>query len=299
MPYTLEHKKGKGYKIHLKDEPQRVFSKKYQSKAKAIAQMQAIEISKRKRRARHDSDSGSDSGSDDESISGGGIGDILKKIKNTVNSIISVPTTAANKLMPEKLKYTNAAESMLQKYGNFQILEISIEKEPVNSKVMYLANTLSAFELQAIMQKAGIDKFYHLSMVATILTGTNHHIKLRIEKNENITIEPYKKRPDTQSINIDLRGKKITIRDLLEKTRLAIGNDHFFKYRWDSWNCADFIIQILDANGLLVPADRNFIWQNADIIKKNMSSGSANRMHLLTKLGSYISHLRGGAINFI
>lgn len=286
MPYTLEHKKGKGYKIHLKDDPQHVFSKKYQPKSRAIAQMQAIEISKRRRRISN-------------SVSGGGIGDIFRKVKNTVNSIISVPTTLANKLMPEKTQYTNATEGMLRNYGNFEIISLTVEKEPVDSKVMYLANTLSAFELQAIMQKAGIDKFYHLSMVAEILTSTNQTIKLRIEKNENITIDFYKKRPNTQSINIDLKQKKITIRDLLEKTRITIGNDHYFKYRWDSWNCADFILQVLQANGLLVPADRDFIWQNADIIKKNMSSASANRMHLLTKLGSYVSHLKGGEIKFI
>lgn len=286
MPYTLEHKKGKGYKIHLKDNPQRVFSKKYQPKARAIAQMQAIEISKAKRAA-------------GGNVSGGGIGDILRKVRNTVNSVISVPTTLANKLMPEKTQYTRAADEMLKKYGNFEILSLTVEKEPVNDKVMWLANTLSSFELQAIMQKAGIDKFYHLSMVAEILTATNQHIKLRIEKNENITIEPYKKRPNTQSINIDLRRQKLTIRDMLNKTRLAIGNDHFYKYRWDSWNCADFILQVLQANGILVPADRDFIWQNSDIIKKNMSSGSANRMHLLTKLGSYISHLKGGEIKFL
>jgi hypothetical protein len=282
MPYTLEHKKGKGYKIHLQDDPQHVFSKKYQSKKRAIAQMQAIEISKRKR-----------------AVSGGGIDDILRKVKNTVNSIISIPTTTANKLIPEKTQYTRQAELMLQRYGNFQIENMTIEKEPVNNKVMMLADSLSAFELKAIMQKAGIDKFYHISMVVQILTAKGINIKLRIEKNENITIEPYTKRPNTQSIPIDLKEQKITIRDLLEKTRIAIGNDHFFKYRWDSWNCADFIIQLLQANGLLVPADYNFIWQNSDIIKKNMTSSSSNRLHLLTKLGSYISHLKGGEIRFI
>lgn len=285
MPYRLEHKKGKGYKIHLLSDPERVFSKKYQSKAKAKAQMQAIEISKRKRKY--------------DNIAGGGIGDILRKVKNTVNSIVGMPTTLANKLMPEKLQYTRDAELMLKRYGNFEILELKVEKEPVNSKVMYLANTLSAFELQAIMQKEGIDRFYHLSMVATILTATGQNMQLRIEKNENITIENYKKRPNTQSINIDLKEQKMTIRDMLEKTRITIGNDHYFKYRWDSWNCADFILQVLKSNNILVPAYRDFIWQNADAIKRNMSAASSSRMHLLTKLSSYISQLKGGEIRFI
>ena len=284
MPYKIEHKKGKGYKIHLQDDPEKIFSKKYQTKKKAIAQMQAIEISKRKR---------------NKPVKGGGIGDVFRKIKNTVNKIVSVPTNIASRLLPEKTQFTDAARGMIQKYGDFQIEKLTVEKEPVNKYVMTLANSLSGFELQAIMQKAGIDRFYHLSMVAEVLTDLGEKIKIRIEKNENITLEIYKNRANTQSINIDMKGQKITIKELLEKTRLAIGNDHFFKYRFDSWNCADFILQILQANNILVPDDRDFIWQNADIIKRNMSQGGQNRMHLITKLGSFVGHLKGGAIRFI
>lgn len=282
MPYLLEHKKGKGYKLHLKDDLEHVFSKKYQSKKKAQQQMQAIEISKKKRLA--------------SKIEGGGI---LDKIKRTVNSIIGIPTTIASKLIPETTRYTNKTEENLNRYGNFQILNLTIEKQPVEKEVMYLANTLSALELQGIMQKAGIDKFYHLSLKADVLTATDTNISLVIEKNENIVVDIYKPRPNTQSLKVDLGDKKITIRDLLEKTRIDIGNDHFFLYRWDSWNCADFILEILKANDLYKPEYRDFIWQNADIIKRNMSSASRNRMHLITKLGSFIKRLKGGSVNFI
>lgn len=290
MPYDLEYKPHKGYKLHLKDDPEHVFSKKYQSKKKAMAQMKAIEISKRKRKQ--------------PNISGGGVADVFAKIKNTVNKIINVPKTVASnvasKLLPvEKTQYTDKTRGMIEKYGGYFIESLSVEKEPVNANVMRLAGMLTGFELQAIMQKAGIDKFYHISMVIQVLTELNERIKLRIEKNENITIEIYKKRPNTQSINVDLKGQKLTMKEILEKTRLAIGNDHYFLYRFHSWNCADFILQILQANGILTQADRDFIWQNADVIRRNMSQSSQNRMLLITKLGSYVSHLKGGAIRFI
>ena len=97
-----------------------------------------------------------------------------------------------------------------------------------------------------------------------------------------------------------MRGQRLTIRAMLEKTRLAIGDDHYFKYRFESWNCQDFIISILTANNMLTEADRNFIYQNTDLIKQNMSDGSRNRMQLITKLGSLVSHVKGGnLIRFI
>ena len=151
MPYYYE-RRGSKYKVRLKDNPTHEFSKKYLTKAQALKQIQAIEINKRKR-------------SKGGELQGGGIGDIFNKIKNTLVNLVnrsSAPTISKN--LPSLYKYTSKAREMISKYGGLKVIELSVEKEPVNSKVMMLANALSGFELNSIMRKNGIDKFFHISL---------------------------------------------------------------------------------------------------------------------------------------
>jgi hypothetical protein len=289
MPYTLE-KKGKGYKLHLNDDPTRVFSKKYQTKQKAIKQMQAIEISKAKRK-----------------LSGGGIWDKIKRgaksiLKTGVDYVTKAPVAALHKLIPEPLRYTPTAQGMINKYGKFEILDLSVEKRPVGEGVRKISNALSVGELDDAMQKHNIDKLYHLKLKVEILTGTGQNLALTIEKNATIDISVWKNESDLQTLAIDLMNKKITINELLTKTRLAIGDDKFFLYRGlEGQNCGDFCVEVLKANGLMQEYYKKFMYQ--EVIKKaGISQGAKDRMNLMTKLAGVASHLgisglAGGKLN--
>lgn len=287
MPYYLEEKNNK-YKLHLKDDPTHIFSKKYKSKKDVIKQMQAIEISKKQRNK--------------NKLVSGGIFNLIGKVKNSVQKIIktvkSVPTNIISSILPGVEKYTRKAKSMLERYGKMQIMNMTLRREPVDKKVMLLAGVMSDFEIQKLMNKEGIDKLYHLSMVCEVIDYNGNSVLIVIEKNDVINIDivsKLKTSNEMQLLNVDLEGKKINIYNLLEKTRLAIGNNKYFVYDSITANCGIFIIDILKSNGLYNELYHNFLYQ-VPYNNKDISDSSRRKMSILTKLGSYWSHLKGGSL---
>ena len=283
MPYYLEQR-GNRFKLRLKDDPQHEFSSKYMTKKKAIAQMQAIEISKRQR----------------AQVGGNFLSGMFGKIKRGFNSIINTlgapAQTIVSNTLDEKTQYTDSVKDILSKYGNFGITSMTIEKQPVDGKIMFLVNKITNDLMRELMIKHNIDAYYHISLRIDVIDDTGNIIPFRIEKNENISITPYKPLPNSQYLQVPLDAVPRTMNSILTKTRLDIGEDHFYLYRFDSWNCADFIMEILRSNGLLTQQNEGFIYQNTDIIKKQIPQSTRSRVHLITKFASRIGHLRGRGI---
>jgi len=284
MPYYLE-RRGSRYKLRLKDDPQHEFSSKYMTKKQAIAQMQAIEISKRRRNMERGG----------KLFSG-----MLGKIKRGFNSVISTlgapAQTIVSNVLGEKTQYTDSVKDVLSKYGNFGITSMILEKQPVDGKIMFLVNKITNDLMRELMIKHNIDAYYHISLRVDVIDDNGNIIPFRIEKNENISITPYKPLPNSQYLQVPLDTVPRTMNSILTKTRLDIGEDHFYLYRFDSWNCADFIMEILRSNGLLTQQNEDFIYQNTDIIKKQIPQSTRSRVHLITKFASRIGHLRGRGI---
>lgn len=287
MPYYLE-RRGSRYKLRLKDDPQHEFSSKYMTKKQAIAQMQAIEISKRRRNMER---------------GGNFLSGMLGKIKRGFNSVISTLgapaqtiVSNASSVLGEKTQYTDSVKDVLSKYGNFGITSMILEKQPVDDKIMFLVNKITNDLMRELMIKHNIDAYYHISLRIDVIDDTGNIIPFRIEKNENISITPYKPLPNSQYLQVPLDAVPRTMNSILTKTRLDIGEDHFYLYRFDSWNCADFIMEILRSNGLLTQQNEGFIYQNTDIIKKQIPQSTRSRVHLITKFASRIGHLRGRGI---
>jgi hypothetical protein len=284
MPYYLE-RRGSRYKLRLKDDPQHEFSSKYMTKKQAIAQMQAIEISKRRRNMER---------------GGNFLSGMFGKIKRGFNSVISTlgapAQTIVSNVLGEKTQYTDSVKDVLSKYGNFGITSMILEKQPVDGKIMFLVNKITNDLMRELMIKHNIDAYYHISLRVDVIDDTGNIIPFRIEKNENISITPYKPLPNSQYLNVPLDAVPRTMNSILTKTRLDIGEDHFYLYRFDSWNCADFIMEILRSNGLLTQQNEDFIYQNTDIIKKQIPQSTRSRVHLITKFASRIGHLRGRGI---
>lgn len=287
MPYYLE-RRGSRYKLRLKDDPQHEFSSKYMTKKQAVAQMQAIEISKRRRNMER---------------GGNFLSGMLGKIKRGFNSVISTLgapaqtiVSNASSVLGEKTQYTDSVKDVLSKYGNFGITSMILEKQPVDDKIMFLVNKITNDLMRELMIKHNIDAYYHISLRIDVIDDTGNIIPFRIEKNENISITPYKPLPNSQYLQVPLDAVPRTMNSILTKTRLDIGEDHFYLYRFDSWNCADFIMEILRSNGLLTQQNEGFIYQNTDIIKKQIPQSTRSRVHLITKFASRIGHLRGRGI---
>ena len=234
---------------------------------------------------------------DDEK--GAGFRDFFNKIKNTLSGVVdkvaSIPTNIINKALPEKQQYTRKADTMLARYGHFKIIQLFVERQQVNNAVMKLSNVLTVGEMNDSMKKNGIEKYFHLNLKAIILSATGQNITMLIEKNDTINIDIWKQKPDIETIEIDLQGQRITITELLTRTRIAIGNQAFFLYRaLDGQNCGDFCIAVLKANNIWKQDYYPFMFQDTELLKKHISKNSQNRLNMITKLGSLFTHMKGG-----
>ena len=184
MPYYLE-RRGSRYKLRLRDDPQHEFSKKWLTKKEAIAQMQAIEIGKRSRR-------------NATSIEGGNfLKNIFGKVKKGVSSVLdmfSAPAQTIVNTVDEKTQYIDSVKDILRNYGNFGIVSMTVERQPVESKIMFVANKITNGALRDLMIKHNIDAYYHLALRVDIVDADGRLIPFRIEKNENISITPYSRK---------------------------------------------------------------------------------------------------------
>lgn len=293
MPYYFEKKNNK-FKLHLLDNPEHNFSNKYMSKTKAIKQMKAIQISKHKKKIKN--------------VSGGGVisnilGKIRNSIKNITNKIQEVPTSIISNILPTNQRYTQKAETNLKRYGMYGIKSITLRREPVDSRVLTAAHILTQNEIKDLMKKNNVSTLYHLSMVCEIIDNSGNSIFILIEKNDVINVEKIDKiqgGPNMEYMPVDITDEmKLNIGVLLDRTRLAIGNFKFFVYDAINANCGIFLIDILQANNIYNEKYKNFLYQIPYYNNTQISKNSRNKMNILTRLGSFFSHLKGGDIKFI
>jgi hypothetical protein len=76
----------------------------------------------------------------------------------------------------------------------------------------------------------------------------------------------------TNTLDVQLGTKSITINDLLENTRKRMGDQRFSEYRALSWNCQDYLQNMLEANGLSTAETTKFIKQDLEQVVKNLPS---------------------------
>lgn len=145
----------------------------------------------------------------------------------------------------------------LNKHGNEIIISARIERNPIMAVIQKSLELISR-------KNIAYDKLFHLKLVVT----TNKGNKIIIEKNENINVSNYVKTKDAESMPIN-EQLNISINELLENTKNAMGLSKFIKYSASSNNCQVFILNVLHANGIINPSYDTFIKQDTEYIFKN------------------------------
>ena len=153
-------------------------------------------------------------------------------------------------LSPKVLKH-------LSKYGNEQIIHISLLRTPV----MILIQKL--FEQFGNLKNTPYDKLYHLSMIIEFGNGK----KLGLEKNEHInTFENPSKQKSSEVVRMDASTvPKITLNEFINNGRQFMGSK-FIPYNPKHNNCQDFILGLLKGNGIDNAEFTQFIKQDTNAI---------------------------------
>lgn len=167
----------------------------------------------------------------------------------------------------------------LKKHGNDKITNIKIVRTPLNSFTNGLMNVITLGAYKKAVSSSPYDTMFHLSMII--------NNKYTLDKQEVIKIvDKVVKDKSSAIMEVPITNKDLSINELLDKTRLLMGDVNYTDYNINTNNCQSFILSILKANDLLNDKLKNFIYQDADLVLKNVPSISTKIATLLTDAGA-------------
>ena len=130
-------------------------------------------------------------------------------------------------------------DKFMRDHGDEPILEMIISRNVVSS---ILTGSMKLISTQ-FREGVGSNKLYHLKL----LIRTTHS-NISLEKNEVITISPYQMNYKAENMYVHF-PPGITINIILQNTRNKMGNS-FLTYSARDNNCQNFVLSLLEANGL-------------------------------------------------
>lgn len=189
-----------------------------------------------------------------KNLKGEGLGDWLSNLKN----VLLNPNEALYKMPLHVFE-------QLQKYGNEQIKNIYVCREPLEAKNKLLLNIITLGGFNKASQNYGYyDDVFHLYLVFEL----ENNKLLLVERNQRVIIKETTdakiKIKDVIKININ---KKLTLNEMFKKA--IIDDKKLFHYDPISHNCQNFVSILLNSSGLLNENINKFV--NQDV--KNLLTG--------------------------
>ena len=188
------------------------------------------------------------------------------------------------------MSYSNKVNNILKKHGDELITNMIVKRAPLPWLIMKLFDVVNIATFNKIYTQNPYDKLFHLCLWITTNTGTT----LLLEKNAiiNMDVNP-KELENTEQMRIDLNNQIITINELLNNTKKAMGSN-YFKYQAAHNNCQDYVLYILISNNLTTPDNIYFVKQTTEqlfndlpILRKGINS--------ITDIHGKFSQFMGGS----
>ena len=221
----------------------------------------------------------------------------ISKVANKVVNKISKVGKQAGKfaeavINPDAFLPPSLKEVMSSK-GEQIITSIMLRRNPVSSLITGAMNAVSLGSFKKQMDKQPYDKLFHLAIL--IQTANT---KFLLEKIERVNVSQSISSPEgLETLNVPLNGKEITVFDLINNTLLQMGKNKFLDYDAVTNNCQVFVMNVLDANGLLNSGNQEWVKQNTEVLFKGNKT-LAKISKKLTDIGASANVLiHGGNLN--
>lgn len=188
-------------------------------------------------------------------------------------------------LLRDPGKLPPSARKQLEKVGNEKITKIVAVRTPLSSTTKTFLNIISLGQFEKI-SKQYFDELFHLAFWI--------NDKYNLEKNEVIsfgTKNPIKSNSETQTITIN---KDITFNELMENTRKYMGDNNFTSYNAEKNNCQNFLVSILNANGIGTDSEKKWIKQDTEQVFKEVPTFAKVLGNLSTTAGAIVNRLIEG-----
>lgn len=199
----------------------------------------------------------------------------------------------------DRYRFNISSSKVLAKYGNDRIVLIQINRTPIYNSINRALNLISLGKWNKTRSEFNYDTLFHLSMTLTVQTKTGEYRPVLIEKNQQVSILDRPKMYDTTEIEtINMKNSSLTVNELLQNTINHIGKQHFFTYDAFSFNCQDFIKNILISNNLYTDKLDKFVYQKLTNLIDNLPSYVPITSRIITDLASWIDRLRGAGMSY-
>jgi hypothetical protein len=208
---------------------------------------------------------------------------VIKDVSSSVKNVAKATKDYGTAVVKGRNDYPPKVREILNKYGNEEVIGLTIMRTPVPSVLTGALSLFSGGEFGKRMKNA-FDTLFHLFLEIQTKSGK----RLSVEKNEviNMDVSP-KKRPETETKVVSNIPEGLTINEMMNKTKDYQGGK-FFKYSAANNNCQDFIVAIFRSNSIGDDSDIKFIKQDTEQLFKDLPS--------LRKLSNTITDI-GGAFN--
>lgn len=188
---------------------------------------------------------------------------------------------------PRKFKQT------LEKYGDYEIFEVMIGRDPISKGVSSLLNFISFGKISKNLEKMHYDDLFHLYLILSLehpVTGHQQIIHMRLEKNHVISLKEYTGIPK-EFLDVNMHNRRILLVEFVAKGKEVLG-DNFVRYDAVYNNCQVFVNTLLKANELSTPETQKFIMQD---ITQVLSTPLYGLSRVVTDLAHILGHYLGGS----
>lgn len=286
----------KGFKVM--DDTGREYSKRVLSEKRAKAQMKALYAAEA-RGEFHQGAGYTMYGHGKKHITiyhgAGWFSNVMTKIKGVASRAAKAVFGVASKAVGSQVRvnYPPKVRAVMAKYGSGVVEELLIRRAPIQSFVDKALNLITFGKFAEVKQKYAYDKLFHLSMIVALRMPDGAQKRLVVEKNEVINIgEKFKTGGEEEYFRVSV-PTAITFDTLISKGKELRG-DAFFKYDAFNNNCQDFLISILQANGLLTPDSQAFIKQDVGSLLKELPSYISPFANLTTNIAGLADRVLQG-----
>ena len=229
-------------------------------------------------------------------MEGTGVFDSIKKVANkTVNKISKVGKQVAKfaeKVINPDAFMPPSVKDIINNHGQEIITSITLRRNPVSHLITGAMNAVSLGSFQKKLDQQPYDELFHLAML--VQTANTRFL---LEKVERVNVSSSIGNPDgLETLACPLNGKEITVFDLINNTKEKMGKTKFLDYDPVSNNCQVFLMNVLDANGLLNAENKEWVKQDTEVLFKN-NKVLAKVSKKLTDIGASVNVLmKGGEI---
>lgn len=192
-----------------------------------------------------------------------------------------------------EIDYPATMKGLLRQYGNNSIKQIIINRQPLSTFTNWLLQLGSGVEFFAKLRNSPYDKLFHLRSILVLDNGK----RIQFDKTQSVRMVLFSGDMNSngaESMEVS-NVPNLTLTQVVENTRKAMGDKRFFTYSASHNNCQDFLTAMLNANVPNPSSYTTFVKQDTEFVFKN-NSFFRKLAHSATDLGRATDYITGNGI---